>query len=107
MFTMSFSALSRLSIATAGAFTLCCIQSAQAQTTVSPQRMKVLGEVDPRFVSYNVEAVEGTGGGFWAPNKAAAQRVAAPASEKHSGDQPAGLDSSLFQYRPPIDLSNP
>lgn len=69
--------------------------------------MKMVGQVDPRFVSYNVEAVEVTGGRFWAPYKSAAQKVAARAAATHSGNQPAGLDSRLFQYRSPIDLSNP
>ena len=70
-----FSALSSLLIA-GGALTIGCIQSASSQTAVSPQRMKVLGEVDPRFVSYNVEAVEVTGGRFWAPYKSAAEKAA-------------------------------
>lgn len=91
----------------AGALTTICNPSSSAQIAVSPQNMKVLGEVDPRFVSYNVEAVEVTGGRFWAPYKSGAKTTAPGASDKSSGDQPAGLDSSLFQYRPPIDLSNP
>jgi hypothetical protein len=37
-------------------------KNCSAEASVSPQSMKVLGEVDPRFVSYNVEAVEVTGG---------------------------------------------
>lgn len=101
------SARMRLSLAAGGALSFGFVQLATAQTTVSPQSMKVVGEVDPRFVSYNVEAVEVTGGRFWAPYKSAAEKAAAAPSEKHSGNQPSGLDSSLFQYRPPIDLSNP
>lgn len=101
------SSVVRALILTAGALTTICNPSASAQVAVSPQRMKVLGEVDPRFVSYNVEAVEVTGGRFWAPYKSAAQTAAAGASDKGSGDQPAGIDSSFFQYRPPIDLSSP
>jgi heparanase len=96
-----------LSAVIGGVLTISCIQSVTAQMAVSPQNMKVLGEVDPRFVSYNVEAVEVTGGRFWAPYKSAAQKAAAAGSNKQSGNQPVGLDSSLFQYRPPIDLSNP
>ena len=96
-----------LSTVIGGVLTICCIQSATAQMTLSPQNMKVLGEVDPRFVSYNVEAVEVTGGRFWAPYKSAAQKTAAAGSNAQSGNQPVGLDSSLFQYRQPIDLSNP
>jgi hypothetical protein len=61
--------------------------------------------VDERFQSYNVEMVEVTGGRFWKPyssrtaaaNQAPATPQAAPI---------AGLDTTLFQYRPPIDLSN-
>ena len=40
-----------------------------AQTAIDAAHMKVLGQVDPRYVSYNVEAVEVTGGRFWAPFK--------------------------------------
>lgn len=101
------SALVGFSIAVCVALTTSCIRSATAQAAVSPQSMKMLGQVDPRFVSYNVEAVEVTGGRFWAPYKSAAQKSAAPASAAHSANEPAGLDSSLFQYRSPIDLSNP
>jgi hypothetical protein len=60
-----------------------------------------MGQVDPRFVSYNVEAVEITGGRFWKPYK----QIGPPSGA--SGNQPAGMDPSLFQYRPPINLSNP
>lgn len=56
------SVLFPLSVAAGGILTTSYIPSATAQTAVSPQSMKVLGEVDPRFVSYNVEAVEVTGG---------------------------------------------
>src|SRR3954449_10909900 len=108
MLTMKFSSAEfQFLVAIGGALTISFIQSATAQTTVSPQSMRVLGEVDPRFVSYNVEAVEVTGGRFWAPYKAAAPTPTAAGSNTHSGNQPAGLDSSLFQYRSPIDLSNP
>lgn len=100
------SVLFRLFVVSGGILTISCIPSATAQTAVSPQSMKVLGEVDPRFVSYNVEAVEVTGGRFWAPYKSAAQKAAAAPSSPPSDNQPAGLDSSLFQYRAPIDLSN-
>jgi len=67
--------------------------------------MKVLGEVGPRYASYNVEAVEVTGGRFWAPYKSFSQDVAAPPTAiPNSG---SGISDSRFQYRPPIDLANP
>jgi heparanase 1 len=44
------------------------------------------GEVDPRFLSYNIEMVEVTGGRFWRPYGS------------------AGTDR--YEYRPALDLSN-
>ncbi|MFL6449501.1 MAG: hypothetical protein ACJ746_17755 [Bryobacteraceae bacterium] len=86
----------------AAALMVSCALCARAQTAIAPQSMKVLGEVDPRYVSYNVEAVEVTGGRFWAPYRSMkGETPAAP-----NGNQPLTLDSSRFQYRPPIDLSN-
>ena len=41
---------------------------------LAPSTMAKLGTVDPRFVSYNVEMVEVTGGRFWKPYKSAAGR---------------------------------
>lgn len=80
------------------------LATASGQTAVTPRSMKVLGEVDPRYVSYNVEAVEVTGGRFWAPYKSIQQQpqISDPA-------QPSGRPNrdGLFQYRPPIDLANP
>ncbi len=66
--------------------------------------MKVLGEVGSRYVSYNVEAVEVTGGRFWAPFKSLPQDAAPrPPAGTNRG---AGMSDSRFQFRPPIDLSN-
>lgn len=96
----------RIRVALAVVLMAGCVHSAFAQMAVAPQRMKVLGEVDPRYVSYNVEAVEVTGGRFWAPYKSMKEeRPAAPPSAGND-NQPISLDSSRFQYRPPIDLSN-
>jgi heparanase len=77
-----------------------CFSSAQA--VLHPQTMRVVAEVDPRFVSFNIEAVEVTGGRFWKPYKS--KQPSPPSGAE--GNQPAAMDASLFQYRPPIDLSN-
>ena len=45
-----------------------------------------VGSVDERFLSYNVEKVEVTGGRFWRP-------YGSPGTDRH-------------EYRPPLDLSN-
>jgi hypothetical protein len=81
------------------------LKTASGQTAVTPGSMKVLGEVGPRYVSYNVEAVEVTGGRFWAPYKSLSQ-VAADRSPA-AANPGSGTWDSRFQYRPPINLTNP
>jgi heparanase len=72
--------------------------------------MPRIGTVDERFQSYNIEMVEVTGGRFWKPYNSPADTSASkpnPAqSASQQGSQPAGMPPSLFEYRPPIDLSN-
>jgi hypothetical protein len=75
-----------------------------AAESIEPGRMLPIIKVDERFQSYNVEMVEVTGGRFWRPYKdiqSALQRRSSP-----NGSTPAGMDPALYQYRPPIDLSN-
>ena len=77
-------------------------------TTAALSKMPKLGTVDPRFVSYNVEMVEVTGGRFWKPYKSAAESQSAPKPPTSTdANQPAGMSNSLYQYRPPINLANP
>jgi len=79
-----------------------CIWSQQAPAVkVVPSKMPKLGTVDPRYVSYNVEMVEVTGGRFWSPYKNSVQGQPAP-----QANQEVGGMSSLYQYRAPIDLGN-
>jgi hypothetical protein len=75
-------------------------------SNIAPSTMPRIGTVDERFQSYNIEMVEVTGGRFWKPYASVQVPAAAPAPAA-STNQPTGLDPSLFQYRPPIDLSNP
>ena len=49
--------------------------------------LNAVGSVDERFLSYNVEMVELTGGRFWRPY--------------------GGSGTDRYEYRPPIDLSDP
>ncbi len=81
---------------------------ARAQAVpVDPAKMPRIGTVDDRFASYNIEMAEVTGGSFWKPygsNVQAAQRTMKP---PESASIPAGMNASMYQYRPPIDLSNP
>lgn len=78
-----------------------------AAETIAPGRFARIGAVDERFQSYNVEMAEVIGGWFWKPyagtGSAARDR---PASARRPGI-PAGMDPSLYEWRAPVDLSNP
>lgn len=81
---------------------LACVAGLGGQTaSVNPAAMRPIATVSPRFVSYNVEMAEVTGGSFWKPygTKAAPAAAASTAT-------PAGMDPNLYEYRPPVDLSN-
>jgi heparanase 1 len=67
--------------------------------------MPRVATVDDRFQSYNVEMAEVIGGNFWKPY-ASGSGTSAPKSAPADPSQPAGLDPSMFQARPPIDLTN-
>jgi hypothetical protein len=88
------------------------VTQAQDQTAVplDPATMKSVGTIDECYQSYNVEMVEVTGGKFWKPykeiGKPAAQPSAASGSVAQSGETPAGMSPDLYQYRPPLDLTN-
>ncbi len=69
--------------------------------------MTRLGTVDPRYASYNVEMVEVTGGRFWKPYQSTSTANAPKPGANADGNQQVGIDPNLFQYRQPIDLSNP
>src|SRR6185437_10964597 len=64
--------------------------SLAGELSVTPASMVRVGTVDERYQSYNIEMVEITGGEFWKPY----------------GPRRSARDSSLFEYRPPIDLTN-
>ena len=79
---------------------------AASPPAIAPAIMPRIGTVDQRFQSYNIEMVEITGGRFWKPYRT--KPGAEPAQTPRSGsDTPPGMDSRLYQYRPPIDLTNP
>src|SRR5712664_192504 len=61
------------------------------ELSITPASMPRIGTVDGRFQSYNVEMIEVTGGRFWKP-------YGSSASDGHS---------DLYEYRTPIDLTNP
>jgi heparanase len=78
---------------------------------VSPATMPRVATVDQRYQSYNVEMAEVIGGNFWKPygeqGKAAQNgwQTADVAKSGGAGLQ-AGQDATIFEARPPIDLTN-
>ena len=88
----------------AGAAACLTISAQPSATRISPGTMVRVGTVDERFQSYNIEAVEVTGGRFWKPYASAG---APNAGAQPAANAPPGMDPSLFEYRAPIDLSNP
>jgi len=72
--------------------------------------MTRVGTIDERYQSYNVEMLEVTGGKFWkpyGPELESLLKQPPPAANASAGDDtPAGMNPALYQYRPPIDLTN-
>jgi hypothetical protein len=75
--------------------------------SLDPVKMARIGTVDERFQSYNIEMVEVIGGRFWKPYGSTTNESKAQESASHAGFAPPGIDTNLYQYRVPIDLSNP
>ena len=89
----------------------CMKNSTEGSTlTITPGRMQRVGAVDERYQSYNVEMLEVTGGRFWrpySPEFEAILKQPAPAANASTGDTPAGMNPELYEYRAPLDLTNP
>lgn len=75
--------------------------------SVDPAQLPAVGTVDERYQSYNVEMVEVTGGRFWRPYDSVPEDAETTAESSRSDGTPAGMDPNLYEYRPPVDLSNP
>src|SRR5271154_789895 len=81
------------------------VSLAATPVTLDPAKMPKIGSVSERYQSFNVEMIEVTGGRFWAPYKTSADTAPVPADSKLA--TPAGMDPSMYRYRPPLDLANP
>lgn len=75
--------------------------------SLDPAKMPRIGNVDERFVSYNIEMAEVTGGNFWKPYHNQSSTAAEATQPAQSAATPAGMNPNMYQYRPPIDLANP
>ena len=84
------------------------LQIRAQDVSLDPAKMPRIATVDARFHSYNIEMAEVTGGSFWKPYKSQTSgKPRAMPSAPQSDAAPVGMDPNLYQYRPPIDLSNP
>ena len=61
---------------------------------VDTAKMPALSVVSERFQSFNIEMLEVTGNRFWRPYK-----------DLKPGSTPAGQGADLYEYRPPVDLT--
>ena len=75
--------------------------------SLDPAKMPSIGTVDERFQSYNIEMAEVTGGNFWKPYDSKGSAPARATQSAQSASAPVGMDPNMYQYRPPIDLTNP
>src|SRR5271168_562939 len=81
------------------------VSLAAAPAALDPAKMPKIGSVSERYQSFNLEMIEVTGGRFWAPYKKSTNAAPAPADSQVA--TPAGMDPSLYRYRPPLDLASP
>jgi heparanase 1 len=96
-----------VSAALAGSLHLRAASSSQSPATVTPADLPRIAEVDARFQSYNIEMLEVTGGNFWKPySKGPESDKPLVTSDAESSSVPAGMDASMYRYRPPIDFKN-
>jgi hypothetical protein len=82
-----------------------CSGTLAGAPSIAPSSMPRIGTVDARFQSYNIEMIEITGGKFWKPYRSN-NDVQSTQSPRSGLDRPPGMDSNLYQYRPPIDLTD-
>ena len=83
------------------------LQSRPQTVSVDPAKMSRIGTVDQQFASYNIEMAEVTGGNFWKPYGSQNGAAADATEPAQSVSAPVGMDHNMYQYRPPIDLTNP
>ncbi len=83
------------------------VQGGAQEVSFDPAKMPRVGSIDERFASFNIEMAEVTGGTFWKPYHSQSSPSGQPTQSSQASSTPAGMDPSMYQYRPPIDLSNP
>lgn len=80
--------------------------AADSPEVIDPTKLAAVGTINKRFQAYNVEMVEVTGGRFWRSYKDIQAGSQGNRDTRGSASTPAGMRADLYEYRPPIDLSN-
>jgi len=75
--------------------------------SIDAAKLPRIGTVDERFASYNIEMAEVTGGNFWKPYHGQSSAAAQATQPAQSASTPAGMNPNMYQYRAPVDLTNP
>jgi hypothetical protein len=102
--------LSVMGLAVAGGANAQTSPPSSEALAIESGQLREIGRVSDRQQSYNVEMLEVTGGRFWrpyGPELERALREPAPQGGGGSSDTPSGMNPALYEYRPPIDLSQP
>src|SRR5260221_6227877 len=97
-----------LALASMSAMVGCAGHNRSSMIILAPATMPRIATVDERYQSYNVEMLEVTGGKFWKPYAANSATMPKPnptGNAAVAGVTPAGMDSDMYEYRPPIDLT--
>ncbi len=85
-----------------------CESKKKPELPLDPAQLDILGTVDERYQSFNIEMLEVTGGKFWKPYGPELDSSLSGPNKKISdgGDTPTGMNPGLYEYRPPMDLKN-
>src|SRR5690349_5686117 len=87
-----------------GAATGYATSGAAQSVSVAPTTMPLIGTVDERYQSYNIEMLEVTGGRFWRPYgpelQAALRQPARVLAAPSNDSTPSGMNPALYEYRP-------
>jgi hypothetical protein len=96
-----------IAVLVAVAFACVPLQMRAQMLSLDPGKMTRIASVDERFTSYNIEMAEVTGGNFWKPYHEQSSTPANQTQLARSASTPAGMNPNMYQYQPPIDLTNP
>ena len=85
----------------------CSNRTGSNEASIKLDSLPRIATIDPRYQSYNVEIAEVVGGNFWKPYTAQSIAQMTRKGGASSGTGVVGEDTTMFQARPPVDLTNP